>query len=362
MGASAATGRVAVRATIVAVIVLGAAAAMAHRVPSSDTAGAAPEIVPAPGHRVAVIVVGDSITALNLSTIELGLHDAPVPEWWIDAQPGRRTADDVAVASGILRSGRTATERLVAAGWTSPTWVIELGTNDLPALTRCGCDMVAAATSRMVQIRTAIGPSARIVWVTARHGGHPAAAVAWRQAAQAIARTDSRFSIVDWFGLSRYQTGWFVDGIHPNAVGARRLSELISDELQGLLPATIVPSTSVPPPSFVAPPSAVAVGNPGAALVRAERLQTPIAVRGGPTTATRCGAITSPVGPGSSAAGVRAVQCALATRGYDPGPVNGVYGTSTADAVSAFSRHLSLSARSQVGAAIGHALGIWNYP
>lgn len=352
---------------MLALAAIGIAVAAGAGVAGVATAGrphtiTRPSVTATVTRRAAAIVVGDSITALNLSTLEEGLHLAPLPTWTIDAQPGRRTAESVAVASGILKSGLDAVRRLQAAGWGAPTWVIELGTNDLPTIARCGCDMEAAASSRMQAIRSAIGAAEHLVWVTPRHGSYPAAGAAWLRAAQRLAATDPTFSIADWFSLSRDHAGWFVDGIHPNATGARRLRDLLSDRLQGLLPATLVPSTTIPTPAVVDAPAPGAIGTGGTGQRTAVRLQTPVAVVGGPTTAQRCGSITAPVGPGSSAAAVRAVQCALVQRGYDPGGVTGVYGPATAGAVSAFRRHLSFAAGGTVTESTGHALGIWNFP
>lgn len=358
--------RVSARTLALTAILVAVAATAATAAGAATTwrprLAARPAVVAPVTRPVAAIVIGDSITALNLSTLEQGLHLAPLPDWKIDAQPGRRTAQDVAVASGILRSGRDAIERLQAAGWGAPTWVMELGTNDLPTIGRCGCDMVAAATSRMKEIRTTVGPQARILWVTPRHGTYPAAGAAWRLAALRLAATDPLFSVADWYALSRDQNRWFGDGIHPNATGARALRDLVSDRLQGLLPATVVPSTTIAVPTVAAGPAPSAIGSVGTGHRPAVRLQTPVAVRGGPTTAQRCGSITSTVGPGSAAPAVRAVQCALVQRGYDPGGVTGVFGPSTASAVSAFRRHLSLTAGGTVTMSTGHALGIWNFP
>jgi peptidoglycan hydrolase-like protein with peptidoglycan-binding domain len=59
---------------------------------------------------------------------------------------------------------------------------------------------------------------------------------------------------------------------------------------------------------------------------------------------------------------VRAVQCALIARGFDPGGITGVYGPTTASAVWALQRRQAMPRTGVVDERTGHALGVWNYP
>src|SRR5262245_27022004 len=62
---------------------------------------------------------------------------------------------------------------------------------------------------------------------------------------------------------------------------------------------------------------------------------------------------------GSTGEAVRCLQSRLDQLGYDPGPVDGQFGTMTRAAVVRFQRARGLTADGIVGRETGRALGIW---
>lgn len=74
------------------------------------------------------------------------------------------------------------------------------------------------------------------------------------------------------------------------------------------------------------------------------------------TTATSVPAPTVPLKPGDSGDQVKVLQKALASLGYDVGTIDGVYGTSTTNAVIAFQKAAGLTADGVVGPATRTAL------
>ena len=65
---------------------------------------------------------------------------------------------------------------------------------------------------------------------------------------------------------------------------------------------------------------------------------------------------TVPLKPGDSGDQVKVLQKALASLGYDVGTIDGVYGTSTTNAVIAFQKAAGLTADGVVGPATRAAL------
>ncbi len=74
------------------------------------------------------------------------------------------------------------------------------------------------------------------------------------------------------------------------------------------------------------------------------------------TAATSVPAPTVPLKPGDSGDQVKVLQKALASLGYDVGTIDGVYGTSTTNAVIAFQKAAGLTADGVVGPATRTAL------
>jgi lysophospholipase L1-like esterase len=297
-----------------------------------------------------VIVVGDSLTALNISTDERSLKAHGVPSWYLNAQTGRSSVFDMPTSYGVLKSGLASIVDLKAAGYTAPLWIVELGTNDANGLGGCGCDEIALATSRITTIMRAIGPDAKVGWVSVRNGHYPTSSQVWNAALAGAAKVDPRMFIVDWYSLSNDHGEWFNDGIHPSQSGAPQLAELIATAVAFHLPAPVLPTTSI-----------AGVGGLATATATAVRIRPGANSNGGLTTADRCGSITAPVGPGSSGAPVRSVQCSLALIGRYSGQIDGVFGASTANAVSAFTHFLGVGGGTTVTMTVGHGLGIWNY-
>jgi hypothetical protein len=77
------------------------------------------------------------------------------------------------------------------------------------------------------------------------------------------------------------------------------------------------------------------------------------------TTATKPSTVAAPsvpLKPGDSGAQVKVLQAALASLGYSPGTIDGVYGTSTQNAVVQFQKAAGLTADGVVGPATRRAL------
>jgi len=330
-------------ATIVG-LVCAVSIAAAHRSTAPASASAA-SATPR-----SVIVVGDSITALNISSDERALKTRGIASWQLDAQSGRSSVQDFPTTYGVLQSGLNAIVQLKANGRSAPLWIIELGTNDANGLASCGCNQTAVVRSRIATITNAIGHGVTIGWVTVRNGSHPAASRAWNSALAAAAAADPHMFLIDWYAASNQHEGWFLDGIHPGQLGALALAEMIAAAA-----AAHRPSSTPPPTSLVA-----LVGAAGA-LEPAVRLPVGAAAGGGLTIADRCGSISAQVGPGSSGAAVRSVQCALQLIDRYHGPFNGIFDAATARAVSDFRQHLAIGPGTTVTMRAGHGLGIWNY-
>jgi len=309
-----------------------------------------------------VIVIGDSISALNVSTLERYLKQSTVPSWTIAAQTRRRIAPDEPVARHTITSGLNTISSLRQRGFTAQLWIVELGTNDLFAINSCGCsDRRAFALQRIEETIAAIGADQEIAWVTVRHPSFPSAAAYFDDALRRAAAADDHLTLIDWYTLSAGHSSWFVDGIHPSQSGASQLFGLIGRAARALLPAVVVPEATLETPP-ASSPSIIedSVLDEATADRPAVRLRTPRPPVGGETIVDRCGRITDDVGFGSPASAVRSVQCALTEAGYDPGPIDGTYNARTQSAIRAFALYQGLS-ETTVDMAVGHSLGIYDY-
>ncbi len=78
-----------------------------------------------------------------------------------------------------------------------------------------------------------------------------------------------------------------------------------------------------------------------------------------PTPIDAACAISSSLRIGARGAAVRCLQSSLATAGYSPGPIDGIFGSMTHGAVVRFQRARGLIVDGIVGPQTGRALGIW---
>ena len=363
------------RRALFGVALAGAILAGASVSPSAATN--APGLVdgaPVANPEPAVVLIGDSITALNMGTVEQQLQAHAVPSWRVAAQTGRRTTQTLVGGSTTIASGLDAVTAVRAAGVDPELWVIALGTNDLGTISSCGCaDRRAFARQRVRAVLDAIGPGHHVAWVTVRHAGYPGTAVLFNDVVRTMTLTDPHLTVIDWYALSAGRSAWLPDGIHPSLPAAAALFGEVAEVVAGLLPRWVIPPTTAPTGDVDGGPSStLADVGPGTHLDAASpavRLATPVLPVGGATILDQCGRVAAggaavSISPGSTGAKVVAVQCALAAFGLDPGPVDGTFSSDTKAAVLQFQLHLGLygSGSGTVGTATAHALGVYAAP
>ncbi|HAP77585.1 MAG TPA: hypothetical protein DCR14_16085, partial [Acidimicrobiaceae bacterium] len=205
----------------------------------------------------AVVLVGDSITALNLGTVEQQLQAHAVPSWRIAAQSGRRTTQALHAGSTTITSGLDAVAAVRAAGVDPDLWVVALGTNDLGAIAGCQCaDKRAFARARVQSMLDAIGPNHHVAWVTVRHASYPGTTVLFNDVVRTMSLGNPSLTIIDWYALSAGRQSWLPDGIHPSLPAAAALFAEVAHTVADLLPQWVVPAGSPAPPSSTpSPPS-----------------------------------------------------------------------------------------------------------
>jgi lysophospholipase L1-like esterase len=179
----------------------------------------------------AVVVVGDSLTASEPDDLLAALAAAGWGPIRIDAQPGRRAADDEPYA----RSGRTTIERIAEATERGPaarTWVIALGTNDLGVLGDRDRGP-SPDPDRVIDAVLAAIPSgpdgAPDVWWVDVHAATDLDATQRFNDALQRAADAGRLTVVAWSGEVRQHPTWLdPDGIHTTDEGARARNGLIA--------------------------------------------------------------------------------------------------------------------------------------
>ena len=86
----------------------------------------------------AAVIVGDSLTGGNASYIRSVLQANGLSNVRVEGLSGRKIAQTFAFG-GVVDSGIARIRTLKANGVRPQLWVIELGTNDLSSIKRCGC-------------------------------------------------------------------------------------------------------------------------------------------------------------------------------------------------------------------------------
>lgn len=301
-----------------------------------------------------VVIIGDSIVNGNKQGVQAALAARRVPSWHINSKSGRMITTSTVINGSVVTSGLSAVDEVGAAGVDSRLWVVELGTNNLGMIRRCGCnDRVAFALDLVSRMRETIGPDTRVAWVTVRANTMLPESIAINTALRQLADRDPGFTLIDWYDRAAGHPDWFADGVHPNLTGVAQFSDLLATSIAQILPSldsiTTTTTTTTSTTSTVA-----AVPTAADATATATRLTTTSA----PTTVGRCGTISVVVAFGATGSAVRTVQCALVLAGFDPGPVDGVFGSRTRTAVTAFQVAQGLASTGAVDAATGVALGI----
>lgn len=190
-----------------------------------------------------VIVVGDSVVADGLTHYIEEFAAAGFGSVFIDAQGGREIERSGPAPWGWVVSGLDRINSLKSTGADAPLWVIELGANNLPRLSTCGCDRIAESRRLINVLRSAIGPRS-IVWVTTRYQTFHEASLDFNAALWSIAAEDPTFHVVDWFNYSAGED-WFTDAVHATTTGAHALARCLA-RTSVFLTTTVPPPTTVP--------------------------------------------------------------------------------------------------------------------
>jgi hypothetical protein len=213
------------------VVLIGTAATLGvleHR--ASEYAGTPGATAPAPSSTLpvwvpdahAIAVVGDS---LGVQAGGPELRELEAAGWrtvLLDAQMGRR----INVESFRPPTSGISAVRAIRAAHRDPlTWVIELGTNDVPMI---GDD--ARALERPIDaMLDAIGPGHRIVWVNVHHGPHLAAAATFNRVLAEIARQGAGMVVADWASRAWHDGYLLRDGVHLTDMGTNAYASMIAD-------------------------------------------------------------------------------------------------------------------------------------
>lgn len=164
-----------------------------------------------------IVLVGDSITDLNRSTLT-EVADACNVDIALHSQSSRRIADSYEVDGRWVNSGLDEIDR-IRATQDPTTWIIELGTNDLPNITT-----VDDAQTRIDAVLARLDDDDRVIWTTVLF---PHFADATHLFNDALAAT-SGIELVAWDAVA---ADHLADAVHPTEHGAQLLGELYCDAL-----------------------------------------------------------------------------------------------------------------------------------
>lgn len=192
-----------------------------------------------------VVVIGDSLTAGNVSTIRQRFVDVGLGAAFFDALSGRNITQSILYSWGFVPSGVAAATAAKAAGIDAPLWVVQLGANNVSMISRCDCDRLAFARSMIAAMRAAVGDRP-VAWVNVRATTFTEAVDIFNQALRDEAAADPTFHIIDWHAFSAGKD-WFVDHVHPNVAGAQALGTCMAASASWILGqgASVATSTTV---------------------------------------------------------------------------------------------------------------------
>jgi lysophospholipase L1-like esterase len=192
-----------------------------------------------------VVIVGDSLTSDNASSIGPALAEAGV-EARLEGLGARQIAVSIEYY-GYRDSGVERIRSLRAAGVDPALWVIQLGTNDLGAIATCQCpDRVAFAVGLIDQLLAEVPPNRPIAWVTVMNRADFDVTNAFNEALRRRAVRNPYMRLIDWSRLSLERPDWFIDAVHPNVDGAARFTQMLVDDISALLAAPPGPAPTQP--------------------------------------------------------------------------------------------------------------------
>jgi lysophospholipase L1-like esterase len=181
--------------------------------PPGLPADSAPHDQPTPN----IVLVGDSITDMNRSILT-DAADACDAEIALHSQSSRRIADSYELDGRWINSGLDEIDR-IRATQDPTTWIIELGTNDLPNITT-----VADARHRIDAVLDRLDDDDRVIWTTVLF---PIFSEATQLFNDALTNT-AGIELVAWDAVA---ADHLADAVHPSERGARLLGELYCDAL-----------------------------------------------------------------------------------------------------------------------------------
>ena len=165
----------------------------------------------------AIVLVGDSITDMHRSTLA-EVADACDVDIALHSQSGRRISDAYELDGRWVNSGFDELDR-IRATQDPTTWIIELGTNDLPNITT-----LDDARNRIDAVLGRLGDGDRVIWTTVLF---PHFARATQLFNDALATT-AGIELVAWDAIA---ADHLADAVHPSERGAQLLGELYCDAL-----------------------------------------------------------------------------------------------------------------------------------
>lgn len=275
-----------------------------------------------------VLVVGDSVAAtltIPVAAAPLRAVARPTVQGW---QCRRTTKPNTCGGASVS----TLAELQRWRGQAGRAIVVISGYND-------AYDSAATFGSRVDTVMLEVGrhnPGVPVVWLTlangtGQFGGH-------NQALWSAARRWPALKVADWAGHSAGRGGWFVDGIHLTASGAKALGTFVAQSVSRVLTGRSIPAAAASPGSSASTTGSGSTGSGSTA-----------------SSAGTGGLPATTLLLGSRGASVRAVQAYLVAAGYRPGPVDGIYGLQTASAV----HRLQLDLRRR-GLLSRYAQGAWD--
>ncbi len=193
---------------LIALIVAGVVA------PFGTSTGSEPLVQPPP----VIVLVGDSITDMN-RPILTEAADACNAEIALHSQSSRRIADSYELDGHWVNSGLDEIDR-IRATQDPTTWIIELGTNDLPHITT-----IADARDRIDAVLDRLDDDDRVIWTTVQFPHFGEATQLFNDALTATAGVE----LVAWDTIA---ADHLADAVHPTAEGARLLGDMYCDALE----------------------------------------------------------------------------------------------------------------------------------